>query len=141
MDALPERVALGYIEKPNGEWKTNIYSLPAKGGSDGGAYVTAKDMVTFWESLFNNQLLSEEMTEQLLKPREQVEDDIYYGYAGYMQVCEEGVVKYILMGYDPGVNFRSVYYPETSTAIVVCSNEDEGAYEILKEIEKEMELD
>lgn len=135
MDELPERVALGYIQKPNGEWKTNIYSLPVKSASDGGAYVTAKDMITFWDTLMNYQILSKEMTQILLTPRAKVIDDIYYGYGGYMEINGSGVEKYILMGYDPGVNFRSVYYPKTCLSIVVCSNKSDGAYEMLKVIE------
>ena len=139
MDRLPERTALGYIQDPEGGWKTNVYSLPVKGGPDGGAYVTVKDRVKFWRALMNHQLLSKEMTQTLLKPRVLVvaDDDIYYGYCGYMELDgDKEVVKYIQMGYDPGVNFREVYYPDTKTTIVVCSNEEESAYELLKEIEK-----
>ncbi len=138
LDRLPERTALGYIEEPEGTWKTNIYSLPAKGGPDGGAFVSVEDMIRFWQALTNHQLLSEEMTQILLMPCEVVvaEDNIYYGYCGYMELNDsKKVVKYIQMGYDPGVSFRAVYYPGTKTTIVVCSNESEGAYELLKEIE------
>ena len=86
----------------------------------------------------NDQLLSKEMTQMLLEPRELVaDDDIYYGYCGYMELgADKQVVKYIQMGYDPGVNFREVYYPDTKTIIVVCSNKEENAYELLKEIEE-----
>ena len=138
MDRLPERTALGYIEDSEGTWKTNIYSLPAKGGPDGGAFVSVEDMVRFWQTLTNHQLLSMKMTEMLFMPREIVdeEDNIYYGYCGFMELDDsKKVVKYIQMGYDPGVNFRSVYYPEAKKIIVVCSNESEGAYELLKEVE------
>ncbi|UJL46103.1 beta-lactamase family protein [Virgibacillus sp. NKC19-16] len=135
MDELPERVALGYIEKPNGGWKTNVYSLPAKPASDGGAYVTAKDMITFWDALMNHQLLTEEMTRTLLRSRAEVIEDIFNGYGGYMETNQNGVVKYILMGYDPGVNFRAVHYPDIYLTIVVCSNESEGAYDMIKGIE------
>lgn len=139
MDCLPGKTALGYIEQPNGKWKTNIYSLPAKGGSDGGAYVTATDMAKFWDALMRYQLLSKEITEQLLKPRVRVgrEGNIFYGYCGYMELDnDEAVIKYIQMGYDPGVNFRGVYYPYAEKTIVVCSNKSDGAYELLKEIEQ-----
>ncbi|MED3550205.1 serine hydrolase [Cytobacillus praedii] len=135
MDELPERVALGYIEKPSGGWKTNVYSVPAKPSSDGGAYVTAKDMIIFWDALMNHQLLTKEMTWTLLTPRTEVEEDIYYGYGGYMETNQKNVVKYILMGYDPGVNFRSVHYPDRQLTIVVCSNESKGAYDMIKGIE------
>lgn len=138
MDRLPKRTALGYIEEPEGMMKTNIYSLPAKGGPDGGAYVTVEDRVKFWQALMNHQFLSKEMTQTLLMPRVTVvaNEDIYYGYCGYMELDNnKEVVEYIQMGYDPGVNFREVYFPDTGTIIVVCSNEEEGAYELLKEIE------
>ena len=138
MDRLPKGTALGYIEEPEGMMKTNIYSLPAKGGPDGGAYVTVEDRVKFWQVLMNHQLLSKEMTQTLLMPRVTViaDEDIYYGYCGYMELDNnKEVVEYIQMGYDPGVNFREVYFPDTGTIIVVCSNEEEGAYELLKEIE------
>src|SRR5699024_11633090 len=50
-DRLPERTALGYIEDLDGIWRTNIYSIPAKGGPEGGVYVSVEDMVRFWQSL------------------------------------------------------------------------------------------
>lgn len=64
-DSLPPNTALGYIDRPDGTWKTNIYSLPVKGGADGGAFVTVVDMVKLWDALFNFQLLSEEYTNGL----------------------------------------------------------------------------
>lgn len=48
---------------------------------------------------------------------------------------EQGVVKYIQMGYNPGINYRAVYYPNQDLTIIVCSNHSEDAYEMLKEIE------
>ncbi|MCT1902613.1 serine hydrolase domain-containing protein [Oceanobacillus sojae] len=141
MDCLPERTALGYVEEPNGKWKTNIYSIPARGGSDGGAYVTVRDMAKFWDALTGYQLLSEEMTREVLQARECVdeEENIYYGYSGYMELDDnQEVIKYIQMGYDPGVNFRAVHYPHDEKTMIVCSNESEGAYELLKEMERIM---
>src|SRR5699024_10302712 len=135
MDRLPEDTALGYIDFPDGTWKTNIFSVPAKGGPDGGVYVTARDMVTFWNALLNNRLLSRDMTHTLLKPQTVVDDDIYYGYGGYMEVAGANVVKLIQMGYDPGVSYRAVCYPDTGLVIGVCANVEEGAYEMLKEVE------
>ncbi|WP_040983226.1 serine hydrolase domain-containing protein [Oceanobacillus jeddahense] len=139
MDDLPERTAIGYIEEPGDKWKTNIYSLPAKGGPDGGAYVTVADMAKFWKALMSYQLLSEEMTKEVLKSRECVdaEENIYYGYSGYMELDDnKDIIKYIQMGYDPGVNFRTVHYPSSERTIIVCSNESEGAYELLRVIER-----
>lgn len=136
LDALPERVAHGYIEKPNGDYRTNVYAVPAKGGSDGGAYVTVEDMAKLWVGLTDHQLLNKEMTNKLLAPKIQVDEDIFYGYGVYMQTDQDKVVKYILMGYDPGVNFRAVFYPESSLRVIVCSNKSDGAYEVITEIQE-----
>ncbi len=138
MDRLPTLTAFGYIDEPDGTWKSNMYAIPVKGGPDGGAYVTVEDMEKFWKALISYELLSEEMTHMLFKPRVVVaaEDNIYYGYAGYMEVNDNReVIKYIQMGYDPGVNYRAVYDLKSDMLIVVCSNKSEGAYELLKEIE------
>ncbi|KLV29411.1 serine hydrolase domain-containing protein [Priestia megaterium] len=138
MDSLPGKVALGYIEDLNNTWKTNIYSIPAKGGADGGAYVTAKDMVQLWESLMRYELLNEEMTKYLLTPQIQVDDTTYYGYGIWIKREKEKALKYVLMGYDPGVNFRSLFYPNNDLKIVVCSNKSEGAFDMISSIEKEL---
>ncbi|NGY76109.1 serine hydrolase (plasmid) [Bacillus megaterium] len=138
MDLLPGKVALGYMEGLNNTWKTNIYSLPAKGGSDGGAYVTAKDMAQLWESLMKYELLNEEMTKYLLTPQIQIDDTTCYGYGVWIKIGKEKLLKYILMGYDPGVNFRAVFYPNNELKIVVCSNKSEGAFEMISRIENEL---
>ena len=136
MDALPKNAAIGYIEKPNGGYKTNVYSVPAKGGSDGGAYVTVHDFAHLWEALTNHKLLSKKMTDKLLAPQIQVAEDIYYGYGLYMEINQDEIVKYILMGYDPGINFRAVFYPKHSLHAIVCSNKTDGAYEMISEIQE-----
>ncbi|MFS0785442.1 serine hydrolase [Shouchella sp. 1P09AA] len=135
-DALPADVSIGYIKKTDGTWKTNIFSLPATGGPDGGAYVTAPDIGRFWKALMNEKLLSGDMVRTLMTPHVPVDDDLYYAYGGFQQSNESGMIKYIQMGYDPGVNYRSVYYPKEDLTIVVCSNKSDGAFEILEEVEQ-----
>lgn len=137
-DALPERSAVGYIDNSDGTWKTNIYSLPAKGGSDGGAYVTAKDMVKLWEALMNYQLSNEELTNKLLTAHTQVKEGSFYGYGIWIKKNENGISKYHVMGYDPGVSFHSAFYPNSSLKVVVCSNKSSGAFEIMNGIEEEL---
>lgn len=138
-DSLPQRTALGYIDFPNGTWKTNIYSLPVKGGSDGGAFVTVNEMANLWDALINNQLLSEEYTRKLLTPYIKTNDkNSFYGYGVWIEKNDNEIYKYHIMGYDPGVSFHSAFYPETSIKTVICSNMSEGAYDIMKEIEEEI---
>ena len=138
-DSLPQNTALGYIDFPNGEWKTNIYSLPVKGGSDGGAFVTARDMASLWSALLHNNLLNEEYTAKLLTPHIHTNNqDSYYGYGVWVKKHNDETFKYHIMGYDPGVSFHSAFYPKTSTTTVICSNKSEGAFDIMKGIENEI---
>lgn len=136
-DSLPEKTALGYIDHSDGTWKTNMYSLPAKGGSDGGAYVTVTDMARLWESLMTHQILSKEMTNHLLTAHVQSKENSFYGYGVWIDKKDVDVVKYHVMGYDPGVSFHSAFYQEDSRIVVVCSNKSTGAYKIMTAIEEE----
>jgi CubicO group peptidase (beta-lactamase class C family) len=138
-DCLPQNTALGYIDNPDGTWKTNIYSLPVKGGSDGGAFVTANDMVKLWNALLKYQLLNETYTHKLLSTHTQVNESGFYGYGIWIKKkTDNSILKYHLMGYDPGVSFHSAYYPDLSTKVVVCSNKSDGAFDIMSGIEQEL---
>ena len=137
-DSLPERVALGYIDNADGTWKTNIYSLPVKGGSDGGAFVTVTDMTRLWEALVNYRLINKAFTIQLLTAHTQVKEDSFYGYGLWIKKNENIISKYHIMGYDPGVSFHSAYLPNSSAMVVVCSNKSAGAFDIMKVIEEEL---
>ncbi|MGE9213255.1 serine hydrolase domain-containing protein [Exiguobacterium aurantiacum] len=138
LDALPAHTALGYIDHANGSWRTNHYSIPIKGGADGGAFVTAQDMAKLWKALLAHRLLDEEMTSRLLTPHVKVTDKgVHYGYGLWIQLdANRHVFKYHVMGYDPGVSFHSAYYPSTDIVSVVCSNESDGAFDLMKVIEQ-----
>lgn len=137
LDTLPSNTALGYIDDEEGSWKSNIYSVPVKGGADGGAFVTAEDMHRFWQALLRFELLSEAMTHQLLTPYINTDEDFdrFYGYGVWVDKKNDSISKYHVMGYDPGVSFHSAYYPESGLVCVVCSNKSEGAFDVFKEIE------
>lgn len=136
MDALPPKTAHGYIDLPDGRWKTNIYSIPAKGGADGGVYVTIKDMATAWDALLEHRLLSPASTARLLTPHVGADDDNwYYGYGVWIDQRDREIFKYYLMGYDPGANFHSAVFPTLGTMVVVCSNRTDGAFEMMRAIE------
>ncbi|MGE7834922.1 serine hydrolase domain-containing protein [Viridibacillus arvi] len=136
MDALPAKTAIGYIDFSDGTWKTNIYSLPVKGGADGGAYVTATDMMKLWESLTNYDLLNEHMTKLMLTPHANEEEGLSYGYGIWIEINDGEIDKYLLMGYDPGANFHAVFNPKQDFKIVVCANTSVGAYKMISRIEE-----
>ncbi|MFJ7828075.1 serine hydrolase domain-containing protein [Psychrobacillus sp. NPDC096623] len=133
LDALPSNTAIGYIDKEDGTWKTNMYSLPIQGGSDGGAFVTADDMVLFWEALIQDKLLNDKTI--LMTPYVHEEDESYYGYGVWIEKKENEIYKYHVMGYDPGVSFHSAYYPHNTVILSICSNKSKGAYAMMLELE------
>lgn len=134
LDALPSKTAIGYIDYEDGTWKTNMYSLPVQGGADGGAFVTAEDMVLFWKALIQDKLLLDKTI--LLTPLVHEENNSYYGYGIWIEKQGNDVYKYHVMGYDPGVSFHSAYYPHYNVIAAVCSNKSKGAYAMMQELEK-----
>jgi len=50
-DRLPRNTATGYVDHEDGSWTSNVFSIPVKGGADGGAYTTGQDMLRFWNAL------------------------------------------------------------------------------------------
>jgi CubicO group peptidase (beta-lactamase class C family) len=137
LDKLPRNTAYGYIENEiDGTWRTNIYSIPIIGGPDGGAFVTAHDMINFWKGLFDNRLLKSDFAQKLLTPYISAGNDVYYGYGIWINKIEDEIFKYHLMGGDPGVSFRSAIYPKIGIEVVVIDNKEYGSYAITKEIEK-----
>ena len=144
MDALPSRTALGYIDLPDGRWKTNIYSVPAKGAADGGVYVTVADAAALWDALLGHRLLSPASTQRLLTPHVTaripgaVEEDWHYGYGVWIDQRDGEIFRYFLMGYDPGAAFHSAVFPDLGAMVVVCSNQTDGAFGMMKAIEDEL---
>ncbi|WP_042142293.1 serine hydrolase [Paucisalibacillus sp. EB02] len=136
LDQLPGDTAIGYIDdKENGTWKSNIYSIPVKGGADGGAFITADDMMKFWNALFGNKLLSKDTTEKLLTPHAESGEDEYYGYGIWIDMQDGNITRQHVMGYDPGVNFHAAVYPN-GHKVVITSNQSDGAYDIMLAIEE-----
>lgn len=138
LDALPNNTALGYIDLEGGSWKTNIYSVPVKGGADGGAFTTVEDISRLWEALMSYRLINPRLTQQLLTPYINTDEDYdrFYGYGVWIDQKENVISKYHVMGYDPGVSFHSAYYPLQSSVSVVCVNQSEGAFDIFKTLQE-----
>jgi len=116
MDSLPPDTALGYIrDEKTSDWRTNIFSLPIIGGSDGGLFTCANDLDKLWRAVFSHKMLSEEMTANFLKSHVTIDDDDgeeTYGLGVY-HFKENGKLVHFAVGGDSGVGFCTAYYPET----------------------------
>lgn len=66
LDRLPARCAHNYIYcADTDDYRTNIYSVDAKGTGAGGAFVTVKDIVRFWTGLLDGKLLSKALATEM----------------------------------------------------------------------------
>ncbi|MGF6353833.1 CubicO group peptidase (beta-lactamase class C family) [Paenibacillus sp. 4624] len=137
-DQLPRNTAIGYIDADDGTWTSNIFSIPVQGGADGGAYVTAPDMIRFWDALLGHKLLGEEMTRHLLTPYAHDEHEEFYGLGIWLELREKEIFKTHVMGFDPGVSFMSGVYPKQGVQLVVVSNQESGPYPITLAVEEAM---
>ncbi|WP_339217206.1 serine hydrolase domain-containing protein [Ornithinibacillus sp. FSL M8-0202] len=136
LDQLPANTAVGYIDDvAAGTWKSNMYSIPIKGGADGGAFITVHDMVRLFDALFSKKLLTKSTTERLVSVQAEGEDDEFYGYGIWMDKQADEITKYHVMGYDPGVSFHAAVYAN-GVEVVIASNKSEGAYSIMVAIEE-----
>lgn len=67
LDRLPAKCASNYIfDEHSKTFRTNIFSVDAKGTGAGGAFTTVGDISSFWANLISYKLLSVEMTNKML---------------------------------------------------------------------------
>jgi CubicO group peptidase (beta-lactamase class C family) len=122
---LPERTAHGYIDLPDGSWKTNIYNVPIRGGGDGGMYTTAADLDSFWRAFNGFRIVSEQITRAMLSPKARVNESTEYGYGIYLGGRLSESAQFIVGG-DAGVGFDSRYFPDQDLVISILSNATDG---------------
>lgn len=128
-DELPGRAALGYVEV-DGEWRANVFHLPARGSGDGGVYSTVADMRLLWKALFAGTIVSAEWVEEMLRPRSDAPKK-RYGLGFWLDASTEAV---ILDGMDAGVSFRSRHDDRSGLTYTVVSNTTDGAWPIVRHL-------
>jgi CubicO group peptidase (beta-lactamase class C family) len=143
-DAAP-RVAEGW-DQVDGRWVENIYSYPPIGSPDGGAHVTAHDLVRFIQAVRGGELLDAEFTEEFFVP--QVEhigtsslaaEATWYGFGLEFDMNEDGTVRSY---YKEGINFGASgiirHYLEPGLDIAVLSNSEDGAWPVIRELDERL---
>ncbi|ACO47319.1 serine hydrolase domain-containing protein [Deinococcus deserti] len=129
-DDLPDRTAYAYLQRPDGSWSTNIFSVPVMGGPDGGAYTTAPDMERFWKALSDGTRLSPEWILQLRVATGRDRPHTHYGYGVWIE--ESGSERaFFVEGSDPGVVLRSWFVPDSQTVLTVMGNTGGAAWHFL----------
>ncbi len=135
LDRLPGNCANAYItDEESGEQHSNIYSVPAKGLGDGGAFLTVGDVERFWTALLGGDLIPAELVTEALAVQatgvDEDGDEEHYGY-GFWLGGDSGQVPFFT-GEDPGVAFMSSC--TGGNLIVVVSNTGDDVWEIHSEM-------
>jgi CubicO group peptidase (beta-lactamase class C family) len=137
-DQLPPRTARAYLPGADGGWRTNVFAVPAIGGGDGGAYLTAPDLARMWHALVTYQLLSEPVTRQLLTAQIATGLDEPHGHYGLGVWLgdwskDSGRLAFV-EGADPGVSMISGYFPATDVSVTILANVETPVWRTFKAI-------
>jgi CubicO group peptidase (beta-lactamase class C family) len=153
LDRLPTRTALGYISGSTpGQWRTNIFSIPIKGGPDGGLFTTAADLLGFYDALVAHRLLSPQATAEFLSPQIATAHALsgepgrwpqvssHYGYGMWMEVADDQVQRMTISGGDPGAECFFDIYPGLDLQAIYLANGEGAAGRMRREICEALEL-
>jgi CubicO group peptidase (beta-lactamase class C family) len=122
-------------------WHRNIYSYPPIGAPDGGAHVTAADLIRFHTALRAGRLLGPESTALMLTPKEQYRprgSGLHQMGLGFeFETGTDGAVRcYWKEGINAGASGELCHYPASGLTAVVLSNLESGAWDPLRTIDR-----
>lgn len=138
LDKLPPKCANSYIYcADTNDYRTNIFSVDAKGTGAGGAFIAVKDIVSFWTNLQEGNLISKAFVSDML--RKQSGDGVdaeegYYGYGVWIIDNPKGRDIAYFQGCDPGVSFISEYNPNNGLISVLVSNYGDNVWREMRKI-------
>jgi CubicO group peptidase (beta-lactamase class C family) len=132
-DALPLQAAIGYIRNDDGSYRSNVFAVPVVGGSDGGAFTTAEDLIRFWDAVFNGRLINPPMVKEVLAGDigPTGNDGLRYSLGFWRANDWRETPTFVLIGGDPGVSFYSAYSPGNGDCFAILSNSEDGAWRAL----------
>ena len=127
-------------------WRRGIYSYPPVGSPDGGAYVTARDLIAFHHAVRGGRLLGEELTAAILQPKEDYREletgSHLTGYGFEFEVRADGdVTTYWKEGINVGVSAILAHWPRQDVTFSVLSNREDGAWKPIETIEAALRAD
>ena len=131
MDRLPKNCANAYIrDDARQEFRTNIYSIDAKGTGAGGAFTTVGDVIRLWDALLGGKLVAKELVEQMLTVQA-TDGEAQYGYGFWLRGNGAAVE---FMGSDPGVSFLTRLERKTGRVAALVSNYGDNVWQLMDEI-------
>lgn len=139
-DRLPGGCANVYIHcDEDGGFRTNIYSVEAKGSGAGGAFTTARDIYKFWRALIEGKLLSGEMFARMISKQSGDGSDPEEGWYGCgMWIIDNPGGRDIayMQGADDGASFLAEYCPDRDIVSVLVSNYGDNVWAEMRKLRK-----
>jgi CubicO group peptidase (beta-lactamase class C family) len=133
-DEPSDRMALGYLHLDG--LRTNVLHLPVRGNGDGGIYTTVADMHTFWNALFEGQIVGEAWVSEMTRAHSDApEGRARYGLGFWL--AETGP-RVMLVGGDAGVSFSSSHDPTTRRTWTIISNTTDGAWPLVRHVRENL---
>ena len=141
-DKLPARCSNSYIYcGDTDDYRTNIYSVDAKGTGAGGAFVSTGDIICFWNNLLSGRIISKELVGRMLSRQSGDGSDPeegYYGYGVWIIDNPNGQDYVYFQGCDPGVSFISEYNPDKNIISVMVSNYGDNVWKEMRKMRERL---
>ncbi|MGD9958674.1 serine hydrolase domain-containing protein [Nocardioides sp.] len=124
-------VAEGFDPGPDGRLEQNIFKSPPIGTPDGGARVTAADLVGFLQAVRGGRLLPPDLTAAFLTPQVRHDETVHYGFG-----LEFSGRDWWKQGCYDGASGIVTYFGAQEVDAVVLSNTRDGAWPVVTEIDR-----
>jgi CubicO group peptidase (beta-lactamase class C family) len=129
-DAEPN-VAEGFDRDEDGRLVQNIFKYPPIGSPDGGAHVTASDLIRFIEATRAGELLPPDLTRLFFTPQVHHDEEVEYGFGLAFRGSD-----WWKRGSNAGVSGIVKHYGEHVADAVVLSNTKGGAWPVEHELDR-----
>ncbi|MGG7466101.1 serine hydrolase domain-containing protein [Plantibacter sp. YIM 135347] len=137
-DDAPDVAEGGDADEETGRWQSNIFSFPPIGSPDAGAHATAADLVTFLRAARGAKLLTQELTEEFVSPQVEYDEDSMYGFGFEFDFEEDGEIRSMYKdGINAGVSAFVRHYAADDIDVVVLSNTEDGAWDVVRAIDEQ----
>lgn len=124
-------VAEGFDPGPDGRLEQNLFKSPPIGSPDGGALVTAGDLLRFLAAVRRGALLPPDLTTLFLTPQVRHDDEVEYGFG-----LEFTGPDWWKEGCYDGASGIAMHYGRSGIDAVVLSNTREGAWPVVRELDR-----